>query len=290
VVIRDTEGNVRMCTLVKGSPDAILPLVSVDEEDFKGTVTRLGTEGYRIIALGMQDITHNSTIVETLFPTGFQNSTLSKKVIAKAKRVAETLVHRDSVESTPFDFCGFSCFEAAVRPSSPRVIQQLQQAQIGVTMLTGDGVDVAVSVARRCRIISESAEIVLLDYDAATEAVVWRKLYSDNGTNKTSTLSTRSVLSGKEDYAFVATGNAVSALSKRNRTTDENILYSKLKDFSVFALASPPQKVLVVSALKQNGKKVIMCGTFLMLTCLRLSHFGPNVVCSQTNDFGWWWF
>ena len=139
-------------------------------------------------------------------------------------------------------------------------------------MLTGDGVDVAVSVARRCRIISESAEIVLLDYDTASETVVWRKLYSNNGTNKTSTLSMRSVLSGKKDYAFVATGNAVSALSKRNRTTDENILYSKLKDFSVFALASPPQKVLVVSALKQNGKKVIMCGTFLILTCLRLSH------------------
>ena len=270
VVVQDSEGSFRVYKLLKGSPDAIQDLVSVNKDSFGDTVTQLGQEGYRIIAMGIHDITDNTTIVEKLFPSGFPNATTSTtKAIKKAKKIAQTMLHRDSVETGTFDFCGFSCFEAAVRPSTPRVIDELQQAQIGVTMLTGDGVDAAVSVARRCRIIPDSADVAVVDWDAETSTLLWKRI----GGTDNSKISTRSILSNKKSYALVATGSAVEAMTKSTCTSEEKMLQSKLHTFSIFARASPKQKVIVASALKQNGKRVLMCGKLASLYCSCLPEF-----------------
>ena len=264
VLIQDVQGDIKLCSLVKGSPDAILKLVSsVDQDRFRDTVAQLGRDGYRIIAIGIEVIGENSTLFESIFPSGFQNTTSITKAIAKARKRTQTLLHRDAVETVAtFEFCGFACFEASVRPSSPRVIKELLQAQVGVTMLTGDGVDVAISVARRCQIIADRDRIALLDYDCEAEGLVWIEIGKGKGTTG-SQLSTRKVLSSKKPFTIVATGNAVEALSKSSSSEEEKLIRSKMQDFSVFARATPSQKVLVVSTLKQNGKRVIMCGTWM---------------------------
>ncbi|KAI2513197.1 calcium-transporting ATPase [Fragilaria crotonensis] len=260
-LVHEEHGGARLCSLVKGSPDAILKLVSsVDKDRFRDTVVQLGQDGYRIIAIAIEDIGENSTLFESIFPSGFQNTTSIEKAVAMARKRTQTSLHRDSVETVAtFEFCGFACFEASVRPSSPRVIKELLHAQVGVAMLTGDGVDVAIAVARRCQIISDLDRIALLDYDSEAEGLVWTEVGKGKGSAG-SRLSTRKVLSSKKPFTIVATGNAVEALSKSSCSEEEKLIRSRMQDFSVFARATPSQKVLVVSTLKQSGKKVIMCG------------------------------
>ena len=61
---------------MKGAPDAILNLVSsVNTEQFKETVAQLGQDGYRIIAMGIQDVAQNSTLFELVYPYDVRNNT-----------------------------------------------------------------------------------------------------------------------------------------------------------------------------------------------------------------------
>jgi cation-transporting ATPase 13A1 len=254
----------RLYNLIKGSPDVVQGLVSIDNNYFGDTVTQLGEEGYRVIAMGIQDVTNDTELVDKIFPTGLptiaNNATSTKSTIKKAKKVAQKALHRDSMEASGFDFCGFSCFEAVVRPSTPRIIKELQQAKMGVTMLTGDGVDAAVSVARRCQLISNTSEVAVLDW--VDSKLSWKRLgeTSDNVDEKP--LSTRKIFAkNAESYALVATGSAVEALAgKEDLSREEKLVQSKLHTFGVFARASPSQKVLVASTFKQNDRKVLMCG------------------------------
>ena len=51
-------------------------------------------------------------------------------------------------------------------------------------MLTGDGVDVAIAVARRRQIIAELDRVALLDYDHDSERLVWKELGSRDGASR----------------------------------------------------------------------------------------------------------
>lgn len=66
-------------------------------------------------------------------------------------------MHRSEVESD-LEFSGFIIFENKLKPSSKGVISELHQAGIRNVMCTGDNILTAVSVARECGFIQESAQ------------------------------------------------------------------------------------------------------------------------------------
>ena len=131
VLVQDAQDGMRVCSLVKGAPDGILNLVSsvLDTEQFKETVAQLGQDGYRIIAMGIQDVAQNSTLFELVYPHDVRNNTSIEKVEAMARKRTQTTVHRDAVETVAtFQYCGFACFEASVRASSPRRTNNLHMS------------------------------------------------------------------------------------------------------------------------------------------------------------------
>jgi cation-transporting ATPase 13A1 len=254
----------KLFKLVKGSPEKMVDLVAVDGKWFTNTTKELGEDGYRIVAMGAQDVSDDSAVVKQLFPLGLPCTRLSSKVIKRAQRAATRLIVRDSFECPGFSFCGFSCFSAVIRPSTPRVIAELKRAKIGVSMLTGDSVDAAVSVARRCRLIDEPNDIAvfLLDIDPAKKLLGWRKLGIDGGSNKPFE-SWESVTVAKHGgCTLIATGKAVEyLLTKDYLSPEEKNIQLMLPNFAIFARATPNQKVLVTRAIKNSGLKVLMCGT-----------------------------
>jgi manganese-transporting P-type ATPase len=273
VLVQHNDGSLKLYALVKGSPDSILNLLRVEKQDYNKLVSHLGRDGYRIVSLGIREITnHTESIQQLLTTTTSAKKPINQKMFAKIHKLAHksNILHRDVVESGSFNFAGISCFEASIRPSSPRVVQQLKDAGIGVTMLTGDGIEVAISVANRCHMIptkNNETNVAILDYNQDTEKLFWKQQKhrgssTSRAKSKTSTISTRQVFSKESSFTFVATGNAVEALiSEPLKIADEcRIIKSRMQDFVVFARASPSQKVLVAAMLKENGKHVLMCG------------------------------
>jgi magnesium-transporting ATPase (P-type) len=142
-------------------------------------------------------------------------------------------------------------------------------------MLTGDSVDAAVSVARRCRLIDEpnNIPVFLLDFDPDKKLLGWRKLGIDVGSNKPFQ-SWESVTEAKHGgCTLIATGKAVEyLLTKDYLSPEEKNIQLMLPNFAIFARATPNQKVLVTRAIKNSGLKVLMCGTSRItspLLCLK---------------------
>ena len=65
---------------------------------------------------------------------------------------------REDAESG-LTFAGFIIFENKLKPQTAGALRELQQAQIRQVMCTGDNILTAISVARECRLINETAHV-----------------------------------------------------------------------------------------------------------------------------------
>ena len=225
---------------------------------YQGQLTELGKDGVRTVAMVAKTVeVTNSSLCEALLPTGAEQNITAH--LRKAKKLAKKLVSRDDIESdsaTGWKFCGFACFDATVRPSTPRIIRELQTANIQTMMLTGDGVDAAISVAKRSNILPQTKTVATLDCDDQGE-LVWKE------DGRKTTCSSGSVLRDRS-LSLAMTGNAAEKLLA-GRHSDENARYilSKIHKIVVFARCSPKQKKMIVGALREYGKKkVLMCGKY----------------------------
>jgi cation-transporting ATPase 13A1 len=299
ILVLYADGKCRLWKTIKGSPDCISIIVDPTHEQwYNAQMRKLGGKGLRTIAMAATDVTTaNDTFTTSLFPGGLPDITTAsdeefQEMIISAREKAGSL-HRIDFEgfdndwtakkSHPsFELVGFACFDAAVRPSTRRVVQELKAAQVNVIMLTGDGVDAAISVADTAGLLSNTDSIAVLDIVSSLNgsSLVWRMIRKTNSKTKklssfksldTFNLSSDSVErmlcnSEKGDCSLVVTGKAAELLLSTSRTTNSR-LYSRLRDnldhFTIFARASPKQKKSIVSNLKEHHsgtKKVLMCG------------------------------
>lgn len=283
--------QLRLWTVIKGSPDAIRHLLVQDAHAcrlYKKQVASLESDGTRLLALAATELTASSEIGRMLFPKGFparaENSAL-KKSVKKARQVAEML-HRSDFEiggthksEGPLKLVGFACFDAATRPSTRRVINDLQMAGMKTIMLTGDATDAALAVAGKAGLIS-SEVIHILDVrcDNAGPALLWRTMrtrrrlkrnkrrkgFSLERDEAISTENVRLFLSAvdMDGHSFAMTGAAAEMLiADTSKGSAENLLRDNLHKVAVVARASPNQKRGFVTYLKEHcGKKVLMCG------------------------------
>jgi magnesium-transporting ATPase (P-type) len=249
-------------------------------------------------------VSSDDDLTTSLFPGGLPDSTaVSDKelrdVILQARDEAGTL-HRsefegfenDGTTKTPpsFELVGFACFDAAVRPSTRRIIQELKAAQVNVIMLTGDGVDAAISVADTAGLLLCDDSIAILDLEESPTndmKLVWKMLSKKSYRKKKSSsfeiedsmsVTEESIKIVLEDAkkgrcSLVITGKAAEILLSPGHPSNGKA-YSQLCEnlfrFTIFARASPKQKRAVVSNLKDHcGMKVLMCGMSLtFLSCV----------------------
>lgn len=294
LLVLHADGTCRLWKVIKGSPDVILRIVKWKHESwYKKQIQKLGGQGLRTIAMASSEVPRDDELVNTLFPNGlFDPSSLSIKahrdMISHARNAAGSL-HRSSFEGfgeqelplRSFDFVGFACFDAAVRPSTRRIIQELQHANVNVIMLTGDGVDAAISVASTSGLLFGDS-IAVLDFDEglhANKTLVWKTMIKhkarrsrfelkDTMNVDERTVETMLVKASKGRCALVATGKAVEFLLSGDACADRETYYrlqQNLFRFTIVARASPKQKRAVVTSLKDHcGMKVLMCGMFVM--------------------------
>jgi cation-transporting ATPase 13A1 len=295
LLVLHADGTCRLWKAIKGSPDVIQSIVKENQESwYKKQIQKLGGQGLRTIAMAASEVTENDVLVKSLFPNGLVDpSSLSIKerrgMISHARN-ASGMIHRSSFESVndeetslrSFNFSGFACFDAAVRPSTRRIIQELQHANVNVIMLTGDGVDAAISVAGTAGLLSGDS-IAVLDFDErANKTLVWKKMRkkSRKGGAPKSRLERERIMTVNEKSVetmlakarrgrctLVVMGKAAEFLLSGVTHSDSEV-YSRLEDnlfrFAIFARASPKQKRAVVSSLKDHsGMKVLMCGTLM---------------------------
>lgn len=265
-------GSIRLFSFTKGSPDTVRGMLKDRAQDdfislYDSQVKGFEVQGYRSIAMGWRDLSE-SELGAHLFPNG-----MTKDDIEMAK-MSGTLLHRKDVEVDFLEFGGFAQFDASIRPSSRRIIEELDAGGIKSIMLTGDAVDAAVTVARKVGLVKRRRIAILEESQNGAEPLQWRvinlrRTKKDKSTNWRPTSETipfspstlteivRQETLGKT--AIGISGRALDLLFDRN----DVLLLDSLPQVSVIARATPEQKERVISHLKQKcRKRVMMCGKF----------------------------
>jgi cation-transporting ATPase 13A1 len=286
VLAKHADNSYRVWSLTKGSPDSILDLFSLRhdpafKESYSKKTQELESQGYRSIAIGSLDLSNSSLLVDRLFPNGLSCKT---DAIVYAKTQGTSL-HRSDFEvistnstvTSGLDFSGFACFDASLRPSSKRIIGELQRGGIKSIMLTGDAIDAALAVSRKVGLIKEREIAILETVDNNGGGDLrWRLVKLKAGktssfkvfhkTARSETFTSSSVtrilkLQKKGQCAVAATGQALERVFDEISDDAREQLVNNLSCVSVIARATPALKESVITCLKHRcGQKVMMCG------------------------------
>jgi magnesium-transporting ATPase (P-type) len=158
---------------------------------------------------------------------------------------------RNEIESDLF-FGGFLNFKNDLRTEAPRALQQLNEAQIKTSMITGDDVLTGVTIARAVGMI-QPEKTVLIGSKVSNEEVLWTN--ADTGVVvDTSDAKKDSFIADNADLAI--SGEAWQLL----RTTDPDHAFSIGRHVRVFGRCSPSDKVSVVASFTERGHITLMCG------------------------------
>jgi magnesium-transporting ATPase (P-type) len=291
VLAQLADKSYRVWALIKGSPESLQPLYQHRHDHqfllgYKKRIQQLEAQGYRTIALGAQDLTNSTELVEQLFPNGLS----SKKKALRGARIEGSSLHRNDFEGNSesgdvgLHFFGFACFDTTIRSSSQRVIGELRRGGIQVIMLTGDAIDAALSVALKVNLIQESSVAILETEEdsSGTQSLIWqivelragkggtrKALHQEAKTKRVTKSTVNDILNrqGRGDCSIAATGRAVELLLAQSDNGAsgkvKNTLADNLFRISIIARATPVLKKSVITCLKGRcEKKVIMCGKY----------------------------
>ena len=283
LLVQHENNEYRLWKVVKGAPDSMTSLFCTNKETFLGAyddmVEDLGSKGTRIVALAVQDVTH-STITETLFPRGLpeSKSLSSKKLdtnvlkyVAKARKTATHDLHVGDFEKSlkeSMTFVGFACFDASIRPSTPRIINDIRGSGTDVCMLTGDGTAAALSVARQANFFDEKRCKKVAILQVKNNQLIWTLTRLKNGRTdeREFDIETTTELIGNQQRcacAIMITGNAMESILEPAKNDDAaaKMMLNNLDKVAVISRSSPQIKQQVLSVLKSLcGRNVMMCG------------------------------
>lgn len=273
VLVQFKNDDLQLWKLTKGSPETIKGFFKKDVEDFDSSFDErtegLEMLGYRCIAMGVENIS-NSTISSILFPD--ELSTDNESLIT-AKSKGDSL-HRNEIEgyldneASGLTFCGFCCFDASVRPSSKRVIKELNRGGLNTVMLTGDSSDAAVCVARKVNVIGCKKMAVLetrTDAETGDDLLVWKHMRTELDPNgsfrilrnftkfEEATLSSSLKLFKRREkgqLSLAASGDALEVVLKGHQNDVHRLIARNLHRIAVIARATPDLKKTVIDSLK----------------------------------------
>ena len=140
---------------------------------YRDTAALLGMKGMRVIATGAKDVTDDLHLTEML--PGMTNMTTQQWVHAARASVRDQTYgdvfgrclgqkntkggeSKNDRRGGGLEFTGFACFDAPLRPGTHRVIRSIIESGIEVCMLTGDGVEAAVAVAKGAGILDHNVD------------------------------------------------------------------------------------------------------------------------------------
>lgn len=275
ILVRDGEGTFRLLVVVKGAPNKLQSLFGNETlRWYNSKGRRLGETGYRSIALGALDA--SDTVVEAqIFPSGLpqheQPIEIVEHMVQDARSRARK-VHRNDVECYPsnifndksFSLVGLASFDAPIRASTSRVVNELKKANIQLKMLTGDDIATSLSVAKKAGLISrqESQNIHVLKLNRYG-SLIWE-------SNKN--VAEFTLAKAKKVYNDIicrngilsAHGSAIRAVLADSGKAAEFVRQMLLPRATVIASASPDEKHIFIKWLQDAcGKHLLMCGMYV---------------------------
>ena len=291
VLLQLEDSSLELWKLTKGSPDSMIDLLKKDQNifdsEFNHRCQKIEMQGYRSVALGACNLT-NSNIAQAIFPDGLSTDSQTLiKARMKGERIRrnEIEVHASDGEELGLTFCGFCCFDASIRPSSKRIINELSRGGIKCIMLTGDSVDAALNVARKVNIFKDQkiAMIDSLDSDVhGKDSLVWIIMHlkvRKDGSFRIHRRSRKEVVTiasvkkftklyEKGQYTIAANGRALESILFGKSDQLGKLVSCNLAAVSVIARATPELKKEVIDVLKHRcHKRVMMCGKTSYFVC-----------------------
>jgi len=233
-VERDASPKGQVC-LVKGSPEAIRSLMLSSEipEWYDRTYREMAEHGLRVLALAYKWCDGTEPQLK-----------------------AGGIPPRDWVESE-LRFGGFLAFGCKTRADSELVLRSIQDADIGLGMLTGDAPLTALHVAREVSICAPevSRPCLLLELAQDGEAVQWVKAIGEE--RQPQPFCSPGVVELAKSNDLMVTEAALEAAAKHT----DGKLWEEVAAIKVFARMSPHGKANVIRAMqKHNHATVFMCG------------------------------
>jgi manganese-transporting P-type ATPase len=243
VVAHPTGGGLGAATthlvLVKGSPEALAPLLRAPVAKYHNAAASLAKEGMRVLALAYK--------------------------VVKGEEAARCMESRVEAEAG-LEFAGFVAFTCRVRKDTGDVIKQLLEGQHKIAMVTGDALLTAVHVAKQVGICSASKTVLLLHAGPSEEGTgtggggagapheqVWWKDYHSEDMFEVFDPKRVPVLAQTHDLC--TTGKALAMASELFPAVRR-----ELEHFVVFARMTPDEKEAVITSLKDCGRMCLMCG------------------------------
>lgn len=228
-IVKDSENHITIYT--KGAPETLKELCvsSSIPEDFHKVLTDYTFNGFRVIALAAKSMD------------------ISPEDAFK--------LERREIEAG-LKFIGFVVFENQLKKETTDVIRKLHDGNIRMAMCTGDNIHTAISVAKRCEMISEDCQVYISKLersDNKRHQVFWQNSQDETDILDPVTLKSKNA----RNYCLAVSGESFKWLTK---FVSSEVLSRVLVKGMVFARMSPDEKNILVEKLQKMQYCVCFCG------------------------------
>eukprot|EP01052_Picozoa_sp_SAG31_P008026 SAG31_NODE_395_length_16265_cov_4.941420_8_plen_802_part_00 len=242
----------------KGAPEVMHPLFDAASlpADFVSRHRYFALKGDRVLALGY------------------------KKLQATASWDELRSMSRTEIESQLI-FAGFLVLSCPLKRATKDAIKTLRRSNHGLMMITGDHMLTACFVAKEVNVTEKKKKpLVLQKTTAGAAQLEWRSL--DEKTKKSFELDVADLEKLQKDWSLCIGGEALALVA------DSRVIPAAVQELiartSVFARTSPVQKEVIITALKDRGLTVMMCGDGTNdVGALKQAHVGVGLLEAQTD-------
>jgi phospholipid-transporting ATPase len=265
VVIKDLQTN-QYSILSKGADNVMLgtdgkiPIVThfsnpYELENTKSVLKAFSKEGLRILVMGKKDIEENK----------YKEWEKRYNLVQSSEKKDYTEVFAELEKD--LQFIGCSAIEDKLQEGVPETIHTLLQCGIRVWVLTGDKQDTAIEIAKSCRLIDETMNIVDLstDPDMVEKRIkeVAQQLKVDNFQDEKNNVDLENVShilkeSAEKDISIVIDGTSLSILLENEELRRLFFLVSIAAKSVLCCRVTPKEKANVVNLVKSKGKWITL--------------------------------
>ncbi|XP_068137270.1 probable cation-transporting ATPase 13A4 isoform X2 [Hyperolius riggenbachi] len=192
---------------------------------------------------------------------------VSYKTLKNANRDDLESIEREEVESD-MEFLGLLILENRLKPETKGILEELNAANIRTVMITGDNIQTATTVAKKCSMIPQECQVILVEADkpegCSPASVTWKlldysKFEKNDKTFQDISINVEDIMESKlrkKDYQFSMSGKTYENLEKYF----PDLLPKLLMNGTVFARMSPGQKATIIDEFRKLDYYVGMCG------------------------------
>lgn len=158
---------------------------------------------------------------------------------------------RDDTEQQ-LESLGLILFRNEIKDSTEEAIRLIKAGCVRTIMITGDNAQCGWYIARKSKMIKETAKVLLADIASDGKTVEWREMTTTSSPE--GPFTTDEILNGHEEAELATTGNAFNVLDEQNH------LPALILRLRILARMSPEGKVLTIEQLIAKGLITGMCG------------------------------